>query len=145
MTDPQRLRQLLGGFGKSMGWNGAIESGTVVARWREIVGSGIADHVTPTSLRDGVLRVRAQSPAWATEIGYLSVEIVRRVNKALGKDVVTELKVWTGPGVPGTESRPPDGGKSAAAPPRITTEKDAEADPIAAGRRAREAWMRKRS
>src|SRR5687768_9323197 len=76
---------------------GAVEAGRVFARWGSIVGDDVAAHIEPTSLRDGVLRVRADSPTWATEIGYLAEEIAGRVNSEVGRKVVTELRVSAGP------------------------------------------------
>src|SRR5687768_17461367 len=94
---PARLRDLLDPVGRRLGMEGAVDTGRLFARWRAIVGEQIGAHAEPTSLRDGVLRVRADSPAWATEIGYLSSELVERINRELGRAVVTEVRVWTGP------------------------------------------------
>lgn len=95
--EPVRLRDLLSSAGERLGLPAAVETGLLWRRWQEIVGPSIAQHAEPTSLRRGVLRVRADSPAWATEIGYLRDEIVRRANSAIGSAVVSEMRVWTGP------------------------------------------------
>lgn len=100
MSEPEvrRLRDLLSEVGRRFGFPGAAETGIVWQRWREIVGDAIAEHAEPTSLREGVLRVRTDSPAWAQELSYLARQVVTRANEVAGRRVVTELKVWTGPG-----------------------------------------------
>jgi hypothetical protein len=95
---PYRVGHLLDETGLRLGLGEATKLGKLAMRWREIVGSAIADHAEPTSLKAGVLRVRTDSPVWATEISYLATEIARRANEALKDDAVVEVKVWSGPG-----------------------------------------------
>jgi hypothetical protein len=118
-----------------------IEAGTLWRCWNELVGDTIAMHAGPSSLRAGVLRIRAESPAWAMEIGYLREEIRRRVNESLGREIVTEVRVWTGP----------PGGVDGCRHPKATTPSSAErpaapaTDPGEAFERARAAWRRRAS
>ena len=95
---PYSLRNVLGGVTSRLGLDGGLDTATVWSRWPSLVGASIAEHVEPTSLRRGVLKVRADSPAWATEIGYLGDEIRRRVNAEVGRPLVNEVRVWTSPG-----------------------------------------------
>ena len=137
-SEPERLRDLLGEVGGKFGLGSANEVGKIWARWAEIVGPGIADHADPTSLRRGVLRVRADSPAWATELGYLADELRTRVNEAVSTDLVGEVRVWIGP----RGDRPREQGserrqRASAAPGKGRTE-----DPREALERAREAWFK---
>jgi hypothetical protein len=134
---PFRIRDLLGDVGRRVGLPAAVETGMVWSRWSEIVGEAVAAHAEPSSLKGGVLRVRADSPSWATEIGYLADQIKASVNRTVGADLVGEVRVWTGPGPTraGTRSGPkPTPATAAEAPPA--------ADPRAAFERARAAWAR---
>ena len=132
---PSRVRDLLDPVGKRLGLEGATDSGGLFARWADIVGDEIAAHVEPTSLRDGVLRVRTDSPAWATELAYLAADISARVNSAMGKELVRELKVSTGP---------PSDRKGADRPPQarraMAASEEPNPDPRAAFEKARRAW-----
>jgi predicted nucleic acid-binding Zn ribbon protein len=143
---PQRLRDLLAAYGKSVGLDQALQVGRLWQRWGQVVGPQIAAHAEPTSLKDGVLRIRTDSPTWATEIGYLSEQIKQRVNELSQSTLVTEVKVWTGPPRPEAERaarpapRTDDG-------PGETPEgslRPSDQDPIEALRRARSAWAEKR-
>jgi predicted nucleic acid-binding Zn ribbon protein len=136
---PKKLRDILDPFARRVGMDAGAATGRVWSEWQSIVGPDIADHAEPTSLRRGVLRIRTDSPVWATELTYLSEEIRRRVNDALGRDEVTGVKIWTGPGklqraAPSAPSRPPPERRNAAA----------ATDPMTALGRARAAWDRAR-
>jgi predicted nucleic acid-binding Zn ribbon protein len=144
MTDGDsvfRLRDLLGDVGRGLGLRSPVETGMVWSRWTEIVGASVAAHAEPSSLKAGVLRVRADSPTWASEIGYLSDEIKVAVNRTVGMELVEEVRVWTGP----TTQRTPGhrGSRQPTADPRARTATEVPADPNAALERAREAWLRR--
>lgn len=139
--DPQPIKGSLDALGRRLGMGGALQTGIVWRRWAEIVGPGIAGHAEPTSLKEGVLRVRADSPAWATEIGYLGGEIVRRANALVGAELLREVRVWTGPGkVRGSEEPPerPRKAESSAGPGQHHD------DPMEALAAAHEAWRKRR-
>jgi predicted nucleic acid-binding Zn ribbon protein len=137
-TPPFRLRALLASVGGRIGIEAADEVGRIWRGWSEIVGPSVAEHAEPTSLRSGVLRVRADSPAWANEIGYLGAEIGTRINAHLGKPLVNEVRVWTGPG---PIARVPTSAPTPAQP----GDREPAADPVTAFRRAFQAWARVRS
>ena len=139
MRDPQRIKDLLQGAGARMGFGGAIETGSVWSRWNDIVGDTVAAHAEPTSLREGVLRIRTDSPAWATEVGYLGQEIKRAANQVAGKELVSEVRVWTSPGA--IASPQPASNEVPEAASRSRPEVGQE-DPIRALERARKAWTR---
>ena len=81
------------------GWNVDVAIGSVMGRWSAIVGTEVAAHCTPVSFSDGVLTVRAESTAWATQLRLMSSSILGRLETEVGKDAVTELRV-KGPGAP---------------------------------------------
>ncbi len=139
---PERLRDLIAGVGPAIGLKGALQTGVIWRRWPEIVGPGIADHAEPTSLREGVLRVRVASPAWATEIGYLADEIKERANRVAGADLVAEVRVWSGPG---TVRRSSSGHAEAPGAARDQPSENRHEDPIEAFDAAHEAWARRRA
>jgi len=144
MSDPSRLGDLLGQAAKAFGMEDPRAVSALWRRWDEVVGESIAAHAEPTSLRDGVLKVRADSPVWATEIGYLAEEIRTAIERELGPGSITSLSVWTGPG----GSRKGVGRQARAGaprPPRPAADEDAEVSLEEAVARARTAWSRGRS
>jgi predicted nucleic acid-binding Zn ribbon protein len=148
MTDPLDsvfpIKDLLGDAGRGLGLPSAVETGQVWSRWTEIVGPAVAAHAEPSSLKTGVLRVRADSPAWATEIGYLKDEIKAAVNRLVGAELVGEVRVWTGPGAIHAASRPLGAGhRSSAGEGAAGAAEAVPQDPKTALERAHEAWTRR--
>ena len=128
-----------------MGLEDARATGLVWSHWAEIVGDAIAGNAEPTSLKKGILRVRAISPTWAQELTYLATEIKERANAMAGSDVVREVRVWTGPGAvarttPKPDQRTEDGtGSGAPQPAQEASPENLEK----AFERARRAWLRR--
>ena len=81
------------------GWQVDVAAGSVMGRWSEIVGSQVAEHCEPVTFEEGVLSVRADSTAWATQIRLLSSSLLGRIAESVGPDVVHELRVH-GPSAP---------------------------------------------
>lgn len=97
--DPQTLGRAASRLSAQRGWAPRLSRGTVFGRWREIVGEELAEHATPTVLRDGELTVQADSTAWATQLRLLQRQLLARIAAALGDGVVTSMRVQ-GPSAP---------------------------------------------
>jgi predicted nucleic acid-binding Zn ribbon protein len=136
--DPAPLKDLLDPAARRAGVDSGVLAGRVWQVWRGVVGPEVARHAEPTSLRAGVLRVRADSASWSTELTYLAEEIRARLNSAVGQELVREVRVWSGPGrvlVP----RVNEPGVSPGPAPHSSG-----GDPVTAFGRARRAWLRRR-
>lgn len=97
--DPSLLGDQMDSLLLARGWNVDVAIGSVMGRWPEIVGTEVAAHCTPVTFSDGVLLVRADSTAWATQLRLMSSSILGRLETEVGKDAVTELRVQ-GPSSP---------------------------------------------
>lgn len=97
--DPQTARRSIDRLVGDLGWAAPVAVGGVIGRWEQVVGFEVAAHATPESFTDGVLAVRADSTAWATQLRLLAPTIQRRLDEELGTGVVTQLRV-RGPGAP---------------------------------------------
>ena len=97
--DPSLLGDQLDRLLLDRGWNIDVAIGSVMGRWPAIVGDEVAAHCTPVTFSDGVLAVRAESTAWATQLRLMSSTILARLETEVGKDAVTELRVQ-GPSAP---------------------------------------------
>jgi predicted nucleic acid-binding Zn ribbon protein len=64
----------------------------LVAAWNEIVGPTLGAHSRVRTLRDGVLEIAVDSPAWATEFRYLADDLVERASEVVGPGVVTAVR-----------------------------------------------------
>ncbi len=94
--DPQPIGRVLAGYVEERGWQLPLAEARVFADWAALVGADVAGHSTPVTLREGELKISAESTAWATQLRLLSAKILARLVDELGPDVVTKL-VITGP------------------------------------------------
>jgi len=97
--DPLLIGDQIDRFVAERGWRADVAVGAVIGRWPAIVGAEIAAHCTPTDFVDGVLTVRADSTAWATQLRLLESTLMGRLAEEVGEGTVTELRV-AGPGAP---------------------------------------------
>ncbi|HVF52202.1 MAG TPA: DUF721 domain-containing protein [Actinomycetota bacterium] len=141
---PPRLGDLLDDAGARLGMRATRTVGKVWANWSELVGADIAARTRPSSLKDGVLRIRADSPAWATEIGYHADTIKARVNELAGTSVVSEVVVWSGPPRRDEKGSTVGSGRDADRPAEENQHVPSES-PEEALARAREAWAKRRA
>lgn len=103
--DPQPLGRATQDLAKTRGWTPRVAEGTVFAQWPAVVGEQIAEHATPTALRDGVLSVAAESTAWATQLRMVQAQLLAKIAAAVGDGVVTALRI-TGPTAPSWRKGP---------------------------------------
>lgn len=97
--DPVAAARALDELLDGQGWRDRTTVAAALARWDEIAGPDIAAHVTAESFTDGVLTLRADSTAWATQLRLLLPSVRRRVDAALGQAVVHDIVV-RGPAPP---------------------------------------------
>jgi predicted nucleic acid-binding Zn ribbon protein len=88
---------VLGALTARRGWQHRLEGARVHDVWAEIAGPQLAAHTRPVRLHGGVLVVRAESPAWATQVRYLSGDLLARANEVLGAGRVARVVLVTGP------------------------------------------------
>jgi predicted nucleic acid-binding Zn ribbon protein len=102
MDDPRRkvapspLGGVLDALVARRGWSRRLEGAQVHQRWADIVGPELAAHTEPVRLHGGVLVLRVDSPAWATQVRYLTGDIAGRVNAVLGEGSVERITLVTG-------------------------------------------------
>ena len=93
--DPQTVDRVLQGWLRDHGYESQVGSGSLIARWPEIVGDALADHVVPDSVRETEngreLWLRADSTAWATQVRLLLPQIDGRIRALLGPGVVDRI------------------------------------------------------
>jgi predicted nucleic acid-binding Zn ribbon protein len=68
----------------------------VFSQWERLVGADIAAHAKPRSLHGGVLVLEVDHPAWATQLRYMSFDIISSVNTSTKPGLVEEVRVVVG-------------------------------------------------
>jgi predicted nucleic acid-binding Zn ribbon protein len=91
--DPQPLGRAVDRMVGERGWEVPVAVGGIAGRWPELVGEQVAEHCVPEGFVDGILTVRADSTAWATQVRLLAGTLVQRLNVELGPRTVTAVSV----------------------------------------------------
>jgi predicted nucleic acid-binding Zn ribbon protein len=90
---------------RAMGAPRAQLLAAVFAHWEHLVGPEIAAHAQPRSLRRGVLVVAADQPAWATQLRFMTADLLGRIRSATDATEITEIQVTVGTGPSATRGR----------------------------------------
>jgi predicted nucleic acid-binding Zn ribbon protein len=91
--EPKSVQSEIAALFEEPGWKENLQVAGVTARWRDVVGDAVADHCSEVSFEAGVVRVRASSTAWATQLGTMSGHIRQLLNEAIGSTVVSEVRI----------------------------------------------------
>ena len=70
----------------------------LVDGWNDVVGDAVARHSRPRGVRNGVLDIVVDAPAWATQLRYLEADLVERASRLVGPGVVAAVRVSVDPG-----------------------------------------------
>ncbi len=97
--DPKRLSDAVERLVETKGWATDVNVRTLLARWGLLVGPINAAHSLPEAYAEGILSVRTDSTAWATQLRYMAPQLVAMLNEQLGDGTVTRIKVL-GPDAP---------------------------------------------
>lgn len=92
--DPERIRGSVDKIARKLGGapTAAALSG-LFQRWDELVGPGIAAHAQPKTLEGGRLLVEVDSSAWATQLRYMTTDLVARCCEELGPGAVKQIEI----------------------------------------------------
>lgn len=94
---PRSLAESLNDAARSLGGADASAMNVVFRHWDTVVGPAVAERTEPLSLRSGVLLVGVTEPAWATQLRFLAVDILARLEEAAGHPVADRLEVRVRP------------------------------------------------
>ena len=106
--EPSPISPTLDRLVRHLGGSSTSTLQQVFGSWPDLVGDQVAVHSRPVRLRDGVLSLVVDEPAWATQLRLLEAQLLTRLDVVLGAGVVTGLRVRVGP-LEGAATPPRDG------------------------------------
>ncbi len=86
------LGSILSALLREHGLEGAAVGWKAVADWPAVAGPRLSKHTKAASFRDGILTIEVEGSAWMHELGFLKLELVRRVNQHLGTETVRDVR-----------------------------------------------------
>lgn len=77
--DPKPLGATIDALTSQLGWSGPLSQHELLASWAEIAGEETARHSEPIAVEGGVLQVRCESTAWATQLRLMRAALLTAI------------------------------------------------------------------
>lgn len=103
--DERGIGEVLDALTARLGWDSPLARSDLLSSWSRVAGDETAEHSTPASIDDGVLTVRCDSTAWATQLRLMRSQITTRI-AAEYPDAGIESIRFEGPGAPSWKRGP---------------------------------------
>jgi hypothetical protein len=85
------LRRVLERSLRDLGLQKRLKIEQLTVRWPKIVGAGVAKITSPAQFRHGTLFIDVADHVWMQELKLQEVELIGRLNEALGEPLVRRL------------------------------------------------------
>lgn len=76
--------------------NADMELSQIWTHWDRVVGEVVAEHAQPAAFKGHILVVHVISSTWIHQLRFDKDEMILKLNRALGKELVKEIKFKTG-------------------------------------------------
>ncbi|WP_346232837.1 DUF721 domain-containing protein [Parafrigoribacterium mesophilum] len=103
--DPQSLSSVVDALTAQLGWNSPLAKSELLASWAELAGAETAEHSTPVGIEDGILSVRCDSTAWATQLRLMRSVVLGQISTRYPDAGITQVR-FVGPNVPSWKRGP---------------------------------------
>jgi len=97
--DPRGLGDVVDALASQLGWTSALAQSDLLEGWRELAGEETAKHAVPDAITDGVLVVRCESTAWATQLRMMRSELLVRIGERFPDADIQSIR-FQGPDAP---------------------------------------------
>jgi predicted nucleic acid-binding Zn ribbon protein len=97
--DPRGIDDILDGLTVRLGWTSPLARAELLDSWAELAGAETAQHSEPVAIEDGVLLVRCDSTAWATQLRLMRGQITTSIAKRFPDAGIESVK-FDGPNAP---------------------------------------------
>ena len=89
----QQLGKAINSMLKSVGIDRAVQQNESLVIWEKVVGTTVAENTIAEEVQHGTLIVRVSTPVWRNELAIRKGEILNKLNDALGKKVIRDIRL----------------------------------------------------
>lgn len=93
---PKKAGDILGKLLRNLGVDSFAKEHKVFAVWDEAVGEPLCKNARPVAVHYGSLIVAVRDSAWIQELQFMKGDLKKRLNKHLGKGVITDIRFKLG-------------------------------------------------
>ncbi|MGO4534894.1 DUF721 domain-containing protein [Leifsonia sp. 2MCAF36] len=103
--DPHGVGDVMDALAAQLGWTSALAQSDLLEGWRELAGEETAKHAIPDQITDGVLVIRCESTAWATQLRMMRSELLVRIAEKFPQAGIESIR-FQGPDAPSWKRGP---------------------------------------
>ena len=103
--DPHGVGDVMDALAAQLGWTSALAQSDLLEGWRELAGEETAKHAIPDQITDGVLVIRCESTAWATQLRMMRSELLARIAERFPQAGIESIR-FQGPDAPSWKRGP---------------------------------------
>lgn len=103
--EPKGIADVMDALTTKLGWTSPLARSELLSSWRLIVGDELAEHADPVGIEEGILTIRCDSTAWATQLRIIRVDILSRIAQAFPAAGIAEVR-FLGPDAPSWKRGP---------------------------------------
>ena len=89
----QELSTALNKALKKNGIDRAVRQNKALLIWENVVGRTVAKNCSAEETNHGTIVVKASTPVWRNELALKKTEIVERLNKKLGEELIKDMRI----------------------------------------------------
>lgn len=97
MDKPDLLSNVLEGVLKASNLKIDLSLHKLWKQWADIVGPVIARNTRPAAIKGKLLLVNVSSAPWMQQLQFLKDELIKKLNDALERDAVADIRFQIGP------------------------------------------------
>ena len=103
--DPRGVADVMDALASQLGWTSALAQSDLLSGWLELAGEETAKHAVPEGITDGVLTVRCESTAWATQLRMMRSDLLSKMAERFPEADVQSIR-FQGPDAPSWKRGP---------------------------------------
>jgi len=103
--DPRGLGDVVDALASQLGWTSSLAQSDLLAGWIELAGEETAKHAIPEGITEGVLTVRCESTAWATQLRMMRSDLLARIAERFPQADIQTIR-FQGPDAPSWKRGP---------------------------------------
>ena len=90
-SNQQTLGEIIQDFLRESGWQQKLDEVKIISEWDKVLGPTLAKYTEEVFIKNKQLHIRLKSATLREELSYQKSELVKQLNDAVGKEVITDV------------------------------------------------------
>jgi len=90
-SNQQTLGEVIQDFLRESGWQQKLDEVKIITEWDKVLGPTLAKYTEEVFIKNRQLHIRLKSATLRQELSYQKSELVKQLNNAVGKEVITDV------------------------------------------------------